>query len=189
MKAFSGLKVERASSREILPAGGYVARIMGCKEQEYTWGSVLVFSFDIAEGNYKDFFATDYKNNPSEDKRWRGTYRLNIPKDDGSEKDGWTKKTFGGAIWAIEDSNTGYHWDWNEGELKNKMVGVIFRNREWEMNGKTGWTTECCSLESIDNIRNNTYRTPKDRPLNNKVPASARPIESFTEVSDDDLPF
>ena len=139
------------------------------------------------EGQYKDFFAKDYKEQDREDKKWRGTYRLSEPKDDGSEKDGWTKRTFGNAIWSVEESNPGYHWDWNEVGLKEKIVGVLFRNREWEMNGNTGWTTECCALASVDDIRQGKYRQPKDKPLK----TSGASNSNFMPASDNsgDLPF
>ena len=181
MKAFNGFEAKKqGGEREKLPAGGYVAKIMNAEEISYSWGSVLLISFDVIEGEYKDFFRRDYQENANEDRKWRGTYRLTIPKDDGSEKDEWTKRTFGNAIWAIEDSNRGYTWDWNEAGLKNKTVGVLFRNREWEMSGNTGWTTECCKLTSADDIRNGKFKMPKDKPLENK------PADSFVDITKDD---
>lgn len=195
MKQFSGYKAEAPVRREKLPAGGYVARIMDAREQEYSWGSVLLISFDIAEGEHKDFFATDYRGQQQEDKKWRGTYRLRVPKDDGSEQDAWSKRSFGNAMWAVEASNSGYHWDWNEGGLKGKLVGVLFRNKEWEMNGNTGWTTECCFLVDVESIRQNRFTMPKDKPLKQHTTSSApvsSPSAGFEEVaieSDDDLPF
>ena len=195
MKQFSGYKAEAPVRREKLPAGGYVARIMNAREQEYSWGSVLLISFDIAEGEHKDFFANDYRGQQQEDKKWRGTYRLRVPKDDGSEQDAWSKRSFCNAMWAVEASNSGYHWDWNESGLKGKLVGVLFRNKEWEMNGNTGWTTECCALTDADSIRENRYTMPKDKPLKERAAVSApvsSPSAGFEEVaieSDDDLPF
>ncbi|MFR8011236.1 MAG: hypothetical protein ACLU8W_05690 [Clostridia bacterium] len=57
MRPFNGAKAERRAQREILPAGGYVAKILDAKEVEYSWGTVLLVSFDIAEGEHKDFSA------------------------------------------------------------------------------------------------------------------------------------
>ncbi len=195
MKQFSGYKAEAPVRREKLPAGGYVARILSAREQEYSWGNVLLISFDIAEGEHKEFFKNDYHSQQQEDKKWRGTYRLRVPKDDGSEQDAWSKRSFGNAMWAVEASNSGYHWDWNEGGLKGKLVGVLFRNKEWQMNGTTGWTTECCSLVDAELIRQNRFTMPKDKPLKERAAASAPVFTSsagFEEVaieSDDDLPF
>ena len=72
MKQFNGFKPEKPAVREVLPAGGYVLKIMNAEEQEYTWGSVIVVSFDVAEGDKAGFFAQDYRLQQSEDKKWRG---------------------------------------------------------------------------------------------------------------------
>lgn len=186
MKAFNGYKAEKAATREQLPVGGYVAKILDAEEVTYTWGSVLVVSFDIAEGERAGFWEHDYRNQTGEDKKWRGTYRLTIPADDGSEKDEWSKRRFGNAMWAVEQSNPGYHWDWQEQTLKGKLVGVIYRNREWEMNGQTGWTTECGTLIDTESARKGDFKPLKDRPLNKKA---AAPAGSFASMDDDDLPF
>lgn len=184
MRPFNGYKPQKqGGAREILPAGGYVAKILNAEEKRYTWGDVLLISFDITEGEHTGFFNADYQNNTNEDRKWRGTYRLPIPKDDGSEKDGWTKNAFNGAIWAVEESNPGYAWNWDEKTLKDKVVGVLFRNKEWEMNGNTGWTTECCKLESAQDIRSRKFKTPKDKPLANK---SAQPASDFVPAADND---
>lgn len=182
MKKFEGFEAKKSGgSFEKLPAGGYVARIMDANEVSYDWGSVIVIEFDIVEGQYKDFFEKDFSAQDREDKRWRGVYRLRIPMDDGSERDGWTKRSFGNAIWALEASNPGYHFDWDEKKFVGKLVGVLFRNREWEYNGNTGWASECCALTSVPEIRANTFKMPKDKPLNKPAGMSA--------VSDPDLPF
>ena len=179
MKPYNGYKAEKpASAREHLPAGGYVAKILNAEELEYSWGRVLLISFDIADGERKGFFKADYDGNTNEDRKWRGTYRLRVPNGDGSEKDDWSKRAFGNAMWAIEDANPGYHWDWDERGLAGKTVGVLFRNREWEMDGKTGWTTECCKLISADDARTGNYKMPKDKPLDKSAP------DSFTQLPD-----
>ena len=186
MRKFNGFEAKKATARENLPAGGYVAKILNAEEKQYDWGCVTIISFDILDGPYKDFFAKDYKEQDREDKKWRGTYRLNQPKDDGSEKDGWTKRSFNNAIWAIESSNPGYHFDWDESKFVGKSVGVLFRNREWEYNGRTGWNTECCSLTSVEDIQSGNFNIPKDKPLNK----AASSVQFEVVPNDDlDLPF
>lgn len=189
IKQYNGAKAQRRAAREILPAGGYVAKILDAKVQNYDFGDMLVISFDIAEGDYTGFFKRDYNNNPNEDKKWRGTFRLSIPKDDGSERDEWSKNGFNGFIYSIEDSNPGYSWDWNEAMLKGKMLGVLFRKKEWEWKGDTGWTSECCAVDAVSAIREGKFKQPKDKPLKKE---NAYPAPSFSQVSDEDdgtLPF
>ena len=120
MKAFNGLEIKKSvGASEPLPAGGYVAKILNAKVEEYSWGEVLVISFDVAEGEYKDFFSKQYKENTREDKKWKGNFRLTVP-NEGNQYFDSQKRAFGNAIWAIEESNPGYHWDWNEAALKGK---------------------------------------------------------------------
>lgn len=193
MKAFSGYEAKKQTAREPLPAEGYVVKVLDVQEIVYTWGNVLEISFDVIEGEHKGFFTADYKNNPGEEKKWRGKYRLSEPKDDGSEKDGWTKRTFGGVMFAFEDSNPGFHWDWDETKLKGKVVGALFRNKQWEMDDRTGWTTECCALISADDVRQNRFKMPKDKPLPEKPmqqPGTGFTGAGFEDITDDDdLPF
>ena len=65
----------------------------------------LEISIDVAEGEFKDFYATDYRGQNQEDKKWRGVLRLYVPKDDGSDMDEWTKSKLKAATNAVEDSN------------------------------------------------------------------------------------
>ena len=190
MKAFNGLEIKKSvSASEPLPAGGYVAKILNAKVEEYSWGEVLVISFDVAEGEYKDFFSKQYKENTRDDKKWKGNFRLTVPNEGDQYFDG-QKRAFGNAIWAIEESNPGYHWDWNEAALKGKMVGVLFRNFEYDVDGNQGWSTECCTFISVEDVRNGNYRQPKDKPLKNKT-ASNSLASNFTVIDDSayDLPF
>lgn len=194
MIAYKDYKAEKPTAgKEQLPTGGYIAKILEAKEVPYSWGNVLVVSFDITEGEHKDFFNKDYAANTNEDKKWRGTCRLNVPKDDGSEQDGWTKNTFNNAMYAIEASNKGYTWNWDEKTLKGKAIGVLFRNFEWEMNGKTGWSTECGMLLAVDDVRNGKFKPMKDKPLKNKATHSDSGFSgsAFSELDngDGDLPW
>ena len=149
----------------------------------------LVISFDIAEGEYKDFFSKQYKENTREDKKWKGNFRLTVP-NEGNQYFDSQKRTFGNAIWAIEESNPSFRWAWDENALKGKMVGVLFRNFEWAMEDRTGWSTEACTFVSVDDVRNGNYRQPKDRPLKNK-PVNNAPASTFSvlDETDDGLPF
>ncbi len=189
MRPFDGYEAKKKAVREILPAGGYVVKVLDVAEQVYTWGNVLEISFDIVEGDRTGFFSKDYKDNINEDRKWRGKYRLNEPKNDGSEKDGWTKATFNSAMFAFEDSNDGFHWDWDEKKLKGLTVGALFRNKQWEYNGQTGWTTECCELIPAQDVRENSFRMPKDKPLKKQAGQTSTPADFEEITDDDDLPF
>ena len=196
MKAFNGFKAEKAAgSREILPAGGYVCEIKTAKVEEYHSSkgdfSSLVLAIDVAEGQFAGFFKKDYEQNTNEDKKWRGRYAISIPRDDGSEQDSWTKRTFNNFIWAVQESNPGFTWEWDEKKLKGKKLGVLFRNKEWEYNDKSGWTTEAAGSVSVEDIRTGNFKPLKDKALNKDKPKEETKPQ-FTEEpasNEDDLPF
>lgn len=176
-----------------LPNGGYVCQIFGVKERTVSNGSsMLEVSVDISEGEFKDYYAADYRAQNSENKKWRGVLRLFVPTDDGSEKDEFTKKIFKGFTNAVEDSNPGYHWDWNENGLKGKTVGMITRYEEWEWNGKTGMSVKPFKFVAAEVIRSGNYTLPKDKYLNGSAHVSTVPAtgDGFAAVDlDGDLPF
>lgn len=178
---------------EKLPAGGYVVKILNAKEEEYDWGSVLAIAFDIEEGEYKGFYARNFQNQTGEDKKWKGVFRLNIPKDDGSEKDAWTQKRFNTNIVNIEESNPGYLFDWDESKLKGKIVGALFNNKEYLFNGRNGFFTNCHSFVTAETIRSGKFTVPADTLLKSS-PANAAPVDangfmSIPDGVDEELPF
>ena len=173
---------------EKLPPGGYVVKIMNAKVQTYHWGNVLVIAFDIIEGEQTGFYKRNYDAQTQEDKKWKGTFRINLPKDDGTEQDGWTLRSMKTNMNAIEDSNEGYAWNWDETSLKDKIVGALFRNREYDFQGRHGFYTECCKFMAVEKIRDGEFRIPDDKLLGNSKADSSTP-EGFTEITDDDIPF
>lgn len=190
MKKWNDFEAKKASTgREILPAGGYVCEIKNAKVEEYKGGQYqsLVLMIEVAEGEYAGFYKRDYDNNTNEDKKWRGRYAISLPKDDGTDQDAWTKRTFGNFIWAVQESNPGYVWNWDEKTLKGKKLGVLYRNREWALNDRTGWTTEAAGSVSVDDCRAGKYRLPKDKPLKNRPQQNDEIPETVDD--DGDLPF
>lgn len=187
MKAFNGLEIKKSvSASEPLPAGGYVAKILNAKVEEYSWGEILVISFDIAEGEYKDFFSKQFKENTREDKKWKGNFRLSVPQESNQYFDS-QKRTFGNAIWAIEESNPSFRWAWDETALKGKMVGVLFRNYEYDVDGRQGWSTECCTFVSVEDVRTGNFKQPKDKHLKNNAASQTATASSFAAIDNDDL--
>ena len=190
VKKYSDFKSERSSSgREQLPAGGYVCQILSAKVESGEWGDTLVIAHDVCEGEYAGIFKRDYDNNTMDNKKWRGTFRLKLPKDDGTEQDAWKKKKFNTFIWAIEQSNPGFTWDWDEKKLKGKGVGLIYRNEEWAMNGRSGWTTKAAASDSVENIRAGKFRQLKDKPLPESRKAAVAPTFMDLDDNDESLPF
>ena len=197
MRPFNNYETTQTiSARAQLPVGAYICRILKAEEKVYNsfkgvWHKLEV-SFDISEGEHKDFYANDYRSQSGEDKKWKGVLRMNIPSDDGSEADNWAKRSFKTNILAIEESNNGYHWDWNEAQLKGKTVGIVFRSEEWEYNGKRGWRTAPFKMVPAADVKSGNIKIPDPKPLNGKTvsqASTAADLSDFVEVASADLPF
>ena len=185
-------EVQEFTDRQKLPVGAYVSKIKQVRIQDNSFGSQLAMLFDISEGEYTGYFKDDYDANTAQDKKWRGVLRVWLPKDDGSEKDEMTKRSFKGMVTAFENSNPGYKWDWNENSLVGKTVGILFRNEEWDYNGKHGWAVRPFRAISADKVRDDSFTIPKDKPLaNSQYTSSSAPNvpAGYTEVDDEELPF
>ena len=196
MKKLNGYAQAKAyTDIERLPVGGYVLKILNVDYKEYDWGDVIILSFDIAEGEHKDFFKNNYSEQTGEDKKWKGTYRLNVPKDDGSEKDEWTMRRFKTIISNFEGSNVGYHWDWDEQKLKGKLIGALFNNKEYNFNNRSGFFTNCHSLVPVEKIRSGNFEILADTLLKNCSAFKAAPTDNddgfmdIPEGADEELPF
>ncbi len=192
--------VQAFSDRQKLPVGAYVCYIKQAVVKENSSGNQLCVLFDISAGEYAGYYDDDFKRNQRENKKWKGVLRLWLPKEDGSDKDEWAKSILKGFIAAVEESNRGYKWDWNEKSLAKKEIGILFRNEEWEYEGKTGWATRPFRAISVDSVEDGSYAIPKDKPLKNEptsvqVPTydnySVPGAQDFTMLENDDeqLPF
>lgn len=194
-------EVKEFTDRPKLPLGAYVCRVKKVAVQSTDYGDQLCILFDICEGEYKDFFNSEFAANTMTDKKWKGVLRQWLPKDDGSEKDEWTKSSFKGMVTSFEKSNPGYQFDWNEASLVGKLIGIMFRNEEWEYDGKTGWAVRPFKAISVDSVRSGDFTLPKDKPLKRvsdygygsmPVPSGySESMSGFAPLPDasDDLPF
>jgi hypothetical protein len=191
LKGFEKAKVITGGVPQ-LPKGGYIAKILDCKEESKNGYSWLAFSFDITEGEHKGHFAEQYRANTNENKKWRGTYNAFIP-DESSQYYDENLNKFKTMIANIEESNPGYHWDWDETKLKGKTIGVLFGEKEFETesNGVI-ILTECRGIRSVDCIKNGKFKMPALKTLS-KSPSVSSPVSTgFADlgaVDDDDLPF
>lgn len=205
MKAFSNFDTAKekaaykGSSR--LPVGGYVAKIKDVRFEEGKNGNsdMIVLAYDIAEGEYKDFFQKQFDNNTQEDKKWKGRTTIYYPKDDGTEKDEWTKTAFARWVNALEDSNSGYKWDWDEKKWKGKMIGLIYGETGAVIDGKPYEFTECRFPESVENIRSGNFKTPNfkarkgyDEAIDKQADAERTKDNGFMNIPEsinEELPF
>lgn len=188
MKAFNGYEPKYqapgGNNFDPLPAGAYVGRIYGAKADE----QALTLQVDVVEGEFAQYFHKrfDADKDSTYGQKYKGTFRLSIPNGDGN--DDWKIRAFNSSIGAIELSNPGYKWDWNEAGLKGKAIGLNVREREWEMNGNTGVTTEIGALVPVEDVKAGKVKPMKKRGL--KGGSSANTANGgFMEVNVEDIPF
>lgn len=194
MKPISNFSAKESRGFERLPVGGYICVILAAEVESFTTkeGNTvekLKISFDIIDGQYINYYAEQYKANTAEDRKWKGVMRIAIP-DETSEYAASQKKAFENFAWALQESNPNYTWDWNEKGLKGKALGIIFRDKEWEYNGKTGWFTEPFRITSVDKIREGDFKIPEPKALAKNAAAAAGPADEVVPLpTDDDIPF
>lgn len=194
LNGFESAKVISGESTQI-PKGGYIAQIKACEEVTGTKNgkefSYLAFSFDVADGEFKNHFANIYKASTDENKKWRGVRNEFIPKE-GDQYYEQNISRFKTMISNFEESNNGFHWDWDESKLKDKYIGIIYREKEFKINdGEVIILTEPCGFRSVESIRNGKFKVPSIKRLQNSATSSGSGLTGFSvvEETDDDLPF
>jgi hypothetical protein len=189
MRKFNGYEEAKVKKGGVfnLPKGAYVLKILNVKEQENkNGGTRFDIAFDIAEGEHKDFYQQMYKRLKEKDEDVKypndGIFRLNIPEDDSP---GWIKDNFKTFTNALEESNGGYHWDWNETKWKGKLIGGLFHIEQNEHNGKIYNHTRLKYVRSVEDIRNNKYgQLPQDKLIEggNSSTSASDDMDGFVNV-------
>ncbi len=192
MKVPSYNKENRKTYKEFkrLPKGNYVCKIMGIKAVKDKEGhDGIKVSFDIAEGEYADFYSNEYKENDREDKQWSfdASYWLSIPYDGcpGWMTDRWD------SFWAnVEDSNNGYVFTGDENTVKGKTFGGVFRIEQTEYNGRIYDHTKLYTTRIAQDVRDGkvTY-SPKDKTLGSSASSGSDDFVAVPEDAPIDLPF
>lgn len=200
MKQFNGFTAAQEAAKrtagERLPIGAYVCQIKNVQyvNGEKGYSDRIDILFDITEGEHKDFFKKQYDANTSEDKKWKGRKSIYVPKDDGSDKDEWTKNTFAKWINGFEDSNDGYKWDWKEEKWKGLYVGIVFGETGTRIEGKDILYTEPRFACDVKKVRDGSY--PKAKFVskngygdNNSASSSSDGFMSIPEGAEEEIPF
>mgnify|MGYP006992098501 FL=1 len=190
MKQFKGFERKEQMEFEILPKGAYVIKILSVKEEaaKSGSGSYLKMAFDIAEGDYAGFYKRAFENDTREDKKWNNDAVLYIScPEDNSEQ--WLIDNFNKFMTAVEDSNEGYHWGWDESTLKDKLVGAKFYNEQSEYDGKVYDHTKAKWFIAAKKVREGKYgKLPND-----KLISKAKTLDDYVNVpanvTDEEIPF
>lgn len=192
LNGFENAKVITSSSTA-LPRGGYIIKIMDCEEVDGEKNgrkySYLSFYFDVIEGEYKNHFKTIYDSAPTETRKWRGVYNYFLP-EEGSQYYEDNLNRFKTTIANFEESNNGFHWDWDEKKLKGKKIGIIYREKEFMTDeGEKKITTEACGFRSVESIKTGKYKVPGIKALNTSSVTASISDETFIPIPDEKLPW
>lgn len=131
----------------------------------------LEFWIDIIDGEFIRYYEKDYKAQRPDiggEKKWRGTVRYFT-----TEK---ALPMLKGGITAIEESNPGYTFDWNDATVKGKKVGVGIRREQYEAtDGQLKFATRPFAFCDIKKVISGEMDPPKDRLLSNAPARAAAP--------------
>lgn len=164
-------KVVASGDFERLPAGGYVVTITDVIDKPKA--SYLMITYDIAEGKFAGHFK-ETSNDLVAIHQFIRSYKETA------------LGMFKAFVNAVEASNDGFKWSWDEAALIGKKVGIVLGEEEYENNRgevKTGLKVRSC--RSAEAIRKGDFKVPEPKKLEK---ADAVP-EGFTALADADLPF
>ena len=179
-----------------LPAGCYVCKILGAKQEKYNGHDRFIMQFDIAEGEQKDFYQNQYNLSKKTDQntKYKGVHRQYM--------DERSIPYFKGLMTSIERSNPGFVFPWgrenNEKTLVGKKFGAVMGREEFTASdGEKRWATKIFQIRSIDGLKD--AKVPDDKPLTDNAGATdgssqyGQPDENgFTNIPDnidEELPF
>lgn len=174
-----------AGDFKTITPGGHVCKIANAKVETAANGNeYLSIMFDIVEGDCKAFYTEQYNqrkiNYP--DTKFQGVFRQFY--------EGESLKFFKAMITAIENSNPGYTWNWDESTLKNKLFGGVFGQEEYLKDREIKLATKCMFIRTVEQVRKGVP-VPKIKPLKNTGSTfggavTAAPANVFPE---DEIPF
>lgn len=176
----------------ILPAGGYVCRILKAEETKSASGrDMLKVAFDISDGEFANYFTDMFNGrkaaaeNPKEVKwPFNGTKWILL-----TDNEGKTNRDFKSFCTALEDSGVSV-WKgdvFDTQGIKNTSVGIIFRREEHEYMNQTSWRTVPFGFRSVKTIEDGGYTVPEDKPIVKPADYAAA-VDTFS-AAEDDIPF
>lgn len=191
MRAFSDYETTREyTDFRRLPAGAYEVRIIRAEEQN----GALCILFDIASGEFTDYFrkrlADDRKSFGEGSAKFKGVYRLWYP--NGGQFDDSSKRRMKTVLKLIKEDNNlavDFTKEWDGEALKGARVGMIFRDKEWEWQGKKGISAQPYGVISLADLREGNFTIPEPKYLSGTAPTASAGYDEASPLSDEDLPF
>ena len=175
--------VKENSGFKHLEPGAYFIKIL--KVENIEDKQYLKIYFDIADGSEKGCFKKQYdEDNCGENKKWpnAGTFVRSYKNS--------VAPMFRGFTNAIENSNKGYHWDWQEQTLVGKVAGVVIGDEQYlNQKGQVRERNYVAAVRSIDTIKKGDFKVPELKKLStdkvaNSSPATFQPFQNPFDNND-----
>ena len=169
--------INEAGEFRRLPAGVYgvkITNVIDVPDKEY-----LEIYCDIVKGEYADYFKTLVENGLKDSSKSTRSYKAKaLP-------------FFKGFITAVEKSNNGYHWDWDEKKLIGKNVIAVFGEEEYQDNdGNIKIATKVVEFRSLEAFKEGKIQVPPLKKLPaNEMQQAKQELFGDMPVEDDSLPF
>ena len=192
MKQFKGYERKEQVEWEALPKNAYIIKLLDVKEEtnKNNTGTHLKIAFDIAEGEYAGFYKRNFDSDTREDKKWNNdaVLYINCPQDNSEQ---FIVDNFNKFMTAVEDSNEGYHWNWDETTLKNKLVGAKFCIEQSEYDGKIYDHTKAKWFIAAQKIRDGKFgKLPNDKLISAKTGSGTNGFVNVPDsISAEEIPF
>ena len=173
MKPIEGYDlVNEAGEFKRLPAGIYgvkITNVVDVPEKEY-----LEVYCDITKGEYANYFKTLVDSGLKDTSRSIRSYKTNA------------LSFFKGFITAVEKTNAGYKWDWDEKKLIGKNVIGVFGEEEYLKDGEVKVGTKLVEFRSLEAYQQGRIKVPELKKLpETEVLSETTP----TAIDLSDLPF
>ena len=166
--------------------GGHIVRIMGMRQETSKNGKpMIIVAFDVEEGSeldglYKRQHEAKKKFDPAA--KWQGVIRYMLYGKDGVSTNGFFK----GFITALEESNPGYRWNWDERSVAGKMCGMVFGEEEYrKQDGSIACGVKAQQARSVQAIRDGV-EVPERKKVREEPQTYAPfdPNAGFTQVEE-----
>lgn len=157
-------------------AGGYICKIISATDvpdKEY-----IRLEYDISDGEFKGY----WQETAEKFGWWGGDFYRSYKES--------AHGMFKGFINAVEESNDGFKWQWDEKTLEGKQIGVVLGEEEYIKNdGSIGTRLKVRSTKSVQDIKDKRFRIPKLKKVEGEGSGTAAAIPTGSVIRDDDMPF
>ena len=166
--------VESTSFKRLAP-NGYICKIL--KVEDHPEKEYLKIYFDIVKGDDKGYFKKQYDGDTRKERKWpnAGTFIRSYKDSAASMFKGFTN--------AVEKSNKGYQWNFDEKTLVNKVVGLIIADEQYQnQKGQVRVRNYVAAARSVETIEKGEYEIPALKELTTTKATTAPANDPITDT-------